>query len=420
VLSVAFSPDGKTALTGSWDRTARLWDVETGLPLGPPWLHPTAVMSAAFSPDGATVVTGSEGVALVRRRPAPLKGSVQEVVLWTQLLTGIELDSRGLVSVLDAPTWRQRRHLLEERGGPPPAPAGTPAQVLAWHRRQAEQSRQAGQSFAGLWHLQRLIAAEPARGDYRRARGHVYETLGAWDRCLDDLAGAAALQPADWQAWMARGHVYSLLRQWPAAATAYARAVEANPHEPELWCLYAGTVVLAGDVERYCQVCADMLARYRETKDVHTWYHLAQACSLAPRRAADPSVPLVFAQRAVGASPNFGWHLHTLGMAHYRAGQYGQAARRLRESLERDPEWKGRPLTWLALALAEHRLGHGVEARSWLKKANRWLAETAAQRPRETPGAYPLPVWTDQLEFALLCSEAQTAFPDRETQGADY
>ncbi len=58
VRSVAFSPDGKTILTGSWDKTARLWDAATGKPIGQPLAHPNIVKSAVFSPDGKTILTG--------------------------------------------------------------------------------------------------------------------------------------------------------------------------------------------------------------------------------------------------------------------------------------------------------------------------------------------------------------------------
>ena len=56
---MAFSPDGKTVLTGSYDKTARLWDAATGQPLGPPLTHQDTVQAVAFSPDGKTVLTGS-------------------------------------------------------------------------------------------------------------------------------------------------------------------------------------------------------------------------------------------------------------------------------------------------------------------------------------------------------------------------
>src|SRR5262249_39417087 len=59
VHTVAFSPDGKTILTGSWDQTARLWDAASGRALGEPLRHHNRVVSVAFSPDSKAVLTGS-------------------------------------------------------------------------------------------------------------------------------------------------------------------------------------------------------------------------------------------------------------------------------------------------------------------------------------------------------------------------
>jgi WD40 repeat protein len=59
VRNVVFSPDGKLVLTGSSDNTARLWDVQTGKRLQSLQGHTAGVWSAAFSPDGKSVITGS-------------------------------------------------------------------------------------------------------------------------------------------------------------------------------------------------------------------------------------------------------------------------------------------------------------------------------------------------------------------------
>jgi WD40 repeat protein len=56
----ALGPDGKTALIGSYQGTAQLWDIATGSTLGPVLRHQGAVSAVAFSPDGKMILTGSE------------------------------------------------------------------------------------------------------------------------------------------------------------------------------------------------------------------------------------------------------------------------------------------------------------------------------------------------------------------------
>jgi WD40 repeat protein/tRNA A-37 threonylcarbamoyl transferase component Bud32 len=72
VWAAVYSPDGKRILTGSRDRTAQLWDAETGQPIGRPLVHPDPVWAVAFSPDGKTLLTacGDDPTASGNKQPA--------------------------------------------------------------------------------------------------------------------------------------------------------------------------------------------------------------------------------------------------------------------------------------------------------------------------------------------------------------
>jgi len=59
VTSVAFSLDGQRIVTGSYDRTAKVWEAASGRELVTLKGHSDAVWSIAISPDGQRIVTGS-------------------------------------------------------------------------------------------------------------------------------------------------------------------------------------------------------------------------------------------------------------------------------------------------------------------------------------------------------------------------
>jgi WD40 repeat protein len=60
VIGISLSSDNRLLASASWDRTARLWNLDTNLQVGPPLHHEQSLYSAALSPDGKVLVTACE------------------------------------------------------------------------------------------------------------------------------------------------------------------------------------------------------------------------------------------------------------------------------------------------------------------------------------------------------------------------
>jgi Flp pilus assembly protein TadD len=119
----------------------------------------------------------------------------------------------------------------------------------------------------------------------------------------------------------------------------------------------------------------------------------------------DPARVVALEERAVASGPREA-RLYGLGLAHYRAGQFEQAIRRLDESREANPGWHATCLNWVALALAHHRLGHREQAQAWLRRAVE-LEDRSKPITPEGGVSNRLREWWDWIEFRLLLREAK-------------
>src|SRR5262249_21006745 len=124
VDAMALSPDGRVfAVSGLQPNPpgkadggrggVRLFDVATLRPLGPTlWLDQHANARTAFSPDGKALLVSGGWETRLWDVPAPVKGSAEQVRLWVEVGTGLEMDGGGATHELDAKAWQRRRARL--------------------------------------------------------------------------------------------------------------------------------------------------------------------------------------------------------------------------------------------------------------------------------------------------------------------
>jgi len=113
ITCAALSPDGQRVLTGSTDRTARMWDLATGQELFSV-RHDREIYSVLFSPDGGTVVTG--GIDPVARLWNADTGTELPVRLQsTSTMTSLAFSSDG--THLVSGSWDSTTRLWDARTG---------------------------------------------------------------------------------------------------------------------------------------------------------------------------------------------------------------------------------------------------------------------------------------------------------------
>ena len=122
VWNLSMSRDGKRALSASYDRTVRLWDVASGKELLQLTGHDGPVLGVAFLPDGQSCVTCSADGTIrtwslksgkETGRIEAHRGGVQCLALAADGKTMVSAGADGLVKLWDRPTGKLVRNLAE-------------------------------------------------------------------------------------------------------------------------------------------------------------------------------------------------------------------------------------------------------------------------------------------------------------------
>ncbi|THU89481.1 WD40 repeat-like protein [Dendrothele bispora CBS 962.96] len=131
ISCVAYSPNGRHIVAGIYDKSVRIWDSQTGQPVGQPLQgHTSQVNSVAYSPDSRHIVSGSDDKTRVRiwdsQTGQPVGQPLQGHTAWVRSVA-YSPDSRHIVSGSDDKTVR----IWDSQTG---QPVGQPLQGTAWVR----------------------------------------------------------------------------------------------------------------------------------------------------------------------------------------------------------------------------------------------------------------------------------------------
>ena len=242
-----------------------------------------------------------------------------------------------------------------------------PKQTLVWWYRGAIYCDQLAQYAKAVADFSRAIELEPKLADVWYCRGNAYRKLGQQDKAVADYSKAIELEPKLAGAWCNRGLAYSGLGQWDKAIFDLSKFIEVAPNHP---------------------------------MNATATNYLAWLLATCPEpRVRNPGRAVELAGKAVAAAPKERGYWKTLGVAHYRAGDWKAAVAALHKSVKL--RQGGDAVDDLFLAMAHWQLGNREQARRAYEQAVQWLEKNKETLEKHKAQAEELRRFRSEAEEVL-------------------
>jgi tetratricopeptide (TPR) repeat protein len=208
-----------------------------------------------------------------------------------------------------------------------------------------------------------------AMADFHRA-ARLDPTRPPWETAVHAFGLAIERDPQDASAYHERAEAHERLGHWEQAIADHSRAFELAPDRLSILVWRGRAYLRTGQEDKAAEDFHRAGALGPEELSRLAW-KLATAPDPWPREL---SLAVELAERAVRREPAEGTYWNTLGVAHYRLGEWAAAIQALEEAEKVAP---GQCLGFNAffLAMCHHQLGDPVKARDCYDRAVRWCQE---------------------------------------------
>ena len=225
--------------------------------------------------------------------------------------------------------------------------------------------------------FRKAIELEPNDADYHTSLGAAFRDKGKLDEAIAAHRKAIELKPDLAVAHINLGAALSDLRKVDEAIACYRKAIELDPKDAMAHRNLGSNLAIQEKLDE--AIACFRKALELNPKDPIAQGYLARALNLLAWRlatSADPKVrdagrALGLAKEAAHLTPKNWTFWNTLGVAHYRVGEWKAALDALQQSM--DLHKGGDAKDWFFLAMAHWQLKQKDEARTFYDRAIAWM-----------------------------------------------